>query len=339
MFITAGEYKTSAGKFSDNLVNELINTVASSFRVEKTHQAEARKLANETRSRKIVYVEDYLRRKIDPALVVTSIENNLSDGSFYVKVDNTEHDKKGYYRIKLDYTGRQILLMDRVLEKSILQSELIRLLDMYNGKTVTKSVTNEDNMTVIIESRENEFSPKVTRTYRINVTFENDNIAWNSTRLAYSEDLMWECGQFVDSLFPGDTSVYFSDDSVFKDLAPYVNKEVAYRFMVYAKTNDASGFQVISMNPRSSLFITSGEFITLDRMVKKIKMKTGMGNSSASGENYDFDPETFILTLPIPGDRNNSVGKNPETEKNTAVEHFKIYYHADNGIIDFKKLD
>lgn len=327
MFITAGEYKTTDGQFNDTQINELINAVAASFRLESTQESESRRISGETRNRKIVFVEDYLKQLIDPGLVVAAVEKTQPDKTLFVTVVNT--GESGFYKIKLDYPGRQIEVVDSVLKRDILNSELVNLMEQYKSKVITNAVQNESSMTITIESRENQISARVVRTYRVDVSFVKNNVTWQSVRLAHQEDYMREGGLYVKSLLPPGTKVYFSNDYVFKDLEPYRQKEIKYRLMTYAQSDDASGFLVLSMNPRSSLFTAEGGFIPLEHAIDNIMTKYGINYLRHSPNAFSFNPETFILTLSAA----DSSGKDAK------VEQFKIFYNLETGMLEYKKVN
>ncbi len=324
MFITAGEYRTTAGQFDDVRINELINLVADSFRLESTPESEARRISGETRNRKLVFVENYMRRLIDPGLVITSVEKTYPDQTFFVTVGNSADS--GYYRIKLDYPNRQVEILGSVLKRNILNNELRRLKVLHGDKIIIGTTQNESKMTLAIESRENLISAKVTRTYQVNISFDHNRISWQTVRLAHQEDYMWECGLYIKSLMPSGTDVFFSGSNVFKDLSPYRQKGLKYRFMTYAQSDNISGFLLLSMDPGSTIFAMDSGLMTMTYVIDNINSKYGTAYSSTSPDHYSFDPETFILTL----------SSSEDGAKGAVTERFRIFYHLEKGRMDYE---
>ena len=326
MFITAGEYKTVDGRFNNAQINELINIVANTFRHESTIDSEARRISGETRNRKLVFVEKYLKRLIDPGLVVTSVEKTQPDKTLFVTVGNSQ--ESGFYKIMLDYPNRKIEIVDSVLKRDILRSELTRLREQHKDKIITNTVQNESNMTLTIESRENQISEPEARSYRVNVSYVNNSVTWQSVRLAHQEDYMWECGLYVKSFFSRDTEVYFTGSNVFTNLEPYRQKGLKYRLMTYAHSVDEPGFMLLSMDPNSSLFTLESGFYTMEYVVDKIVTQYALDYKSHSSDTFSFDPETFILTLTTTCNSDND----------TKVDKFKIYYNLEKGILEYERV-
>jgi hypothetical protein len=104
MFITTGEYHAKDGSFLDKKTNELINLAASSFGLENTPESEKRRLEGESRNRKLVFAENYLKRLIDPKLKITSVGKIQPDGSTTVIAGNTADS--GYYRTHARLPGK-----------------------------------------------------------------------------------------------------------------------------------------------------------------------------------------------------------------------------------------
>lgn len=327
MFLTTGEYKTTGGRFNDTQINDMMNTVAASFHLESTPESETRKISGETRNRKLVFVEDYLKQRIDPKLVVTAVEDTQPDNSMFVTVGNSK--ESGFYKIKLDYPNRQIAVMDSVLKRDILHSELTSLIEQYKDKAIIYTAQNEDSMTLTIVSRESQLPAYVARTYRVDASFVNGGVIWQSVRLAHQEDFMLECGLYVKSLLSPDAKVYFSNKNVFKDLEPYRQKGLKYRLMTYAQSDGASGFQPLLMDSRNSLFTAEGSFIPLEHVVDNIKVKYGIKYLKDSPDSFSFDPETFILTLVV------SSGKG----KDTSIKKFKVSYNLETVELEYAMVN
>jgi hypothetical protein len=326
MFITSGEYKTSNGVFSDARVNELINIAASSFRLETTPESEARRMAGEIRNRKLVFVEKYLKQIIDPNLSITSVDRLQPDRTFFVTVKNS--GESGFYKMKLDYQNRQVEIIDFVLKRTILKAELEKLKKLYSGKIIETAIQNESNMTLIIETRENAESERVTRTFKVSASTAGNKVEWQTVRLAHQEDYMWECENYVKSLLSNDIMVYFQSD-VFTDMDAYRQNGINYPLMTYVSSSKKPGFLVLGIDPRSSIFTTKGSLIPLDSVVKNIKTEYGIKYLSSRPDAISFNPETFTLSLRTADRLGND----------TLIEKYKILYNLEKGIIEYKSLN
>jgi len=203
MFITVGEYKTKDGRFSEAQINDWINKVAASFRMETTKESEARSISGETRNRKIVFVENYLRQTINSKLAVTSVGKTQPDKTLFVAVGSTteggiDYTKdSGIYKIKLDYSNRKIEIVNRILWRDILLKELASLLNQYQGKIIMNTSINEPNMTITIKSRDNQSSAPVTRTYRINISLTDNDVGWETVQIALQAYFRLESGLYA----------------------------------------------------------------------------------------------------------------------------------------------
>ncbi len=327
MFITAAEYKTSNGLFNDVRVNDLINMVASSFHLETTPEAEARRIAGETRNRKLVFVEKQLKQMIDPKLIITSVDKLQPDGTFFATVRNTA--MSGFYKIRLDYQNRQVAIVNSILKRDILNDELEKLKGFYSRKIIVDIVKDERNMTLILTTRENVESENVVRTFKVDASTSDGQVVWQTIRLAHQEDYMWECENYIKSLSSADAKIYFQAGTVFTDIDPYRKSGIEYRLMTYVHTSKVSGFLVLGMDPRSSLFTTKGDLIPLDKIVKEIRATYGIKYLSSQPDAISFDPETFILALKTA----NRLGND------TLIEKYKVSYNLDKGILEYISLN
>lgn len=327
MFITTGEYKSINGHFNEDTINFLINQVASSFRLEKTNESEERRISKESRNRKLIFTENYLKQLIDPKLIITSVGKIQSDSSMYVTVGNI--GDSGYYKLQLDYANKKIEVMDRVLKRDILRNELLVLKEKYEGKKIISTIQNEANMTITIESEDALFKTKLTRIYLVDILSGEGKISWKTKRIANFEDYVWECSLFVKSLFSVETNVSIYGKNVFKDLEIYRQKNLKYRLFVYTESKDHSGFLLLSMNPNTSTFSFESNFIPLDLVIDKIKVRYGIKEVNRSAGPGTFDPETFILSLPVSEDNGTAV----------STQQFKIYYNLDNSVLEFEKIN
>lgn len=326
MFITSAEYRTQSGQFSETEINSLLNSVASSFRLEDTPEARERTASGESRNRKLIFVEKYLKEKLDSRLKITSVGKIQPDNTMYVTAANTGDE--GYYKIWLDYPGRQVELVDRVLKRDILRSEADRLLQQYAGKKIISETEDSSKMIITIKYQDNNFSVELTHVYLVQVSQDSGRLSWETVRIANQEEYIRECSLYVQSMLSSDTKVYVYGDSVFKDLDIYRQKKLQYRVFTYAQNTSESGFLLMSMNPVTSIFVPEGNFVPMDYVIRQIEEKYGV-EAVRTGDYYKFDPVTFTLTLSVSGDPHGKAG----------TRQFMVYYNLDNDVIDYEPLE
>jgi hypothetical protein len=328
MFITTGEYHAKDGVFLDKNTNELINLVASSFGLENTPESEKRRLEGETRNRKLVFVENYLKRLIDPNLKITSVENIQPDGSTTVIVDNTEDS--GYYRIMLDYHAGHVEVLDRVLKSEILEMETNRLKEKFAGGEITGIIKNESNMTILIECEDNITKTRISRVYQVRVSADGGKFSRNTVRIAGIDDYIQECNLFIRSVFSADAEVHIYGGSTFSNLDIYAGKGLRYPVFTYCRSKDKNleGFMTLLMDPVTNSFVLENDFVPLDYFIDKIEKEYGVITAKTAGSVH-FDPETFCLSF--------SVGDGGAGES-SGTGQFKIYYNPEKHIIEYERL-
>ncbi len=346
MYVTAGEYRTKNGYFDDENINKMIGLVISSFQTHDTPESEARALAGETRSRKLVFLENTLRDLYDPYLIVIPAENTQPDGTTIVAVENTS--VSGYYKVRLDYAARKVEVLERVLKRNILLTELARLSVQFDGLTITKAYHNEAKMTVSIESIEDKNSAvgtkpaKVLHTFAVNASPKDGNIIWNTVKVADQEDYIVKCKAFVSSKFKSDVDVYLFGDNLFNNVDVYLQKGVDYRMLAFYQGAGRSGFFLLSMNPATGEFTARKSFIPLAHIVEKTKYKYGIKNTETGSGLFSFDPETFVLNV-FTSENTASAGSDSSESAGSAglsldIQQFNVYYNPESDLIEFDKV-
>ncbi|MGE5614023.1 MAG: hypothetical protein ACM3XR_06410 [Bacillota bacterium] len=328
MFITTGEYHAKDGSFLDKKTNDLINMVASSFGHENTPESRKRMLEGESRNRKIVLAEKYLKHLIDPHLKITSVGKLHPDGSTTVTVDNSADS--GYYRIMLDYPARHVEVLDRVLKREILETETNRLREKFKGVRITGIIRNEPNMTILIECEDDITRTRISRVYQVKVSGDRGNFSWNTRRIAGIEDYMQECNLFIKSILSPDAEVYIYGGNTFPGIDIYAHKGLKYPVFTYCRSRekDLEGFMALLMDPVTNSFSLAKGFVLLDYCIDKIEKQYGIKASKTAGS-MQFDPETFTLRLPV----EDGAGKF------TGTECFKIFYNPEKRIVEYERIN
>lgn len=346
LYITTGEYRTKNGYFDDENINNMINLVISSFQTQDTPESEARALAGETRNRKLVFLENTLRDRYDPYLIVLPAENTQPDGTTIVEVKNTR--VSGYYKVRLDYAARKVEVLERVLKRNILLSELDRLSAQFDGLPITGTYRNETKMTVSIESIEDKNNAvgakpaKVLHTFAVNARPKDGSIIWNTVKVASQEDYIAKCKAFVSSKFKSDVDVYLFGDNVFNDVDVYQQKSVDYRILAFYQGAGRSGFFMLSMNPATGAFTARKSFIPLAHIVEKTKYKYGINNTETGSDLFSFDPKTFVLNV-FTSENTASAGLDSSESTSSSrlsfdMQQFNVYYHLESDLIEFDKV-
>ena len=346
LLVTAGEYRTKNGYFDDDSINNMIDMIISSFQIHNTPESEARALAGETRNRKLVFLENTLRVLYDPYLIVLPAENIQPDGTIIVAVENTS--VSGYYKVRLDYAARKAEVLERVLNRNILLSELDRLRTQFDGLTITGTYRNETKMTISIESIEENNNAagtkpaKVLHNFAVNARAKDGSIIWNTVKIADQEDYIARCKAFVSSKFESDVDVYLFGNNIFSDVDIYQQKGVDYRVLAFYQGTGRSGFFMLTMNPATGVFTARKSFIPLAHIVEKAKYKYGIKNTETGSGLFSFDPETFVLNIFT---SENTAYAGPDSSESNGseglsfdVQHFNVYYNLESDLIEFTKV-
>ena len=173
MFISVSEYAALNGSMSDPAINTLIENIAASFKYDETYESYERDSFGETRNRKVVLLENILKKQLGPDAKIVQAVNASISGSYYIMVENIEDS--GYYRVKPDFTNSSLLIEERVLKK--------------------------------------------------------------------------DCKSFLEEYLSTDVDVYFASGDEFKDIENYRNGNGHYTTVVYAESNNMSGFFVLEIDP------------------------------------------------------------------------------------------
>ena len=323
MFITIGEYETEDGRIKDKSVNSAINAVASSFRLEDTPEVTARTAAGETRNRKIVFIEDWLKTNIDPEIKVASAENTAADGSIYIKA---VLGSGGYYRVKPDFEKGTLELLSSTLTSTIFKTELDKLKAAYEKRIITGVKTDEAAMITSIDSSASKGSPAVTRTYRVNLDFSGDGVNWETVRADHAGELKQECRSFLSLLLSAQADVQFSGDNAFRDIDAYERNHVVFRTLVHVRQSSIDGFFVLEIDP-SNDNIQAIFFKPMEAVLKELDDRYGHSRKGYAITDLSFDDKSFVLRLSL------------ESEENGAskAEDIKVLYNKEKMVIDYDK--
>jgi len=189
MFIIAGEYMIKDGRFSDIRINGWVSELVASFRIETTKESEARRISGESRNRKIVFVENYLKQAFNSNITISSVGKIQPDNTLFVAVSSTTEggveyvNESGFYKVKLDYLNRKVELVNRILNRDIIRKELDILIKRYQDKIIMNVYINEPDMTITVKSLENESSTPVTNVYHVNTSLTGNNVEWKTVQL------------------------------------------------------------------------------------------------------------------------------------------------------------
>jgi hypothetical protein len=323
MFIAVGEYETDNGRIKYEDVNSAVNAIASSFRAGAAAESGERAAAGETRNWKVVFIENWLKTSIDPELKIASVEDTAPDGSIYVQVVNT--GESGYYRVKPDFGNRRLEILDSTPAAIILNTELGKLKETYGKRIITGTYIDEAAMTISIDSRMNENSPVLRRTYRVDVTpAEGGGINWETVRANHAEELKRECEAFLSFLLASDIDLQFSYQDVFKDIEAYERRNMLYRTLVHVQTGSLDGFFILEIDP-SDDDITAASYKSTEQLIKDIGYTYEYGLNGYETANADFDGKSFALRLTLKS-------KSDGSEK---TEVIKLRYNQEKMTIEY----
>lgn len=324
MLIAVGEYEAADGRLKDTTMNSIINAIASSFRIDDTVESSIRVAAGETRNRKIVFIEDWMKTNIDPKLKVTEVEKTAADGSIYVKVAAGEN---GYYRVKPDFEKGGLKILDFMFNITILKSELEKLKDGYKDRIITGTMINIPTSAITIESQADISSPILARTYRVDISCTENGIRWETVRANHAEELRNECRSYLSFIFSADINMQFSQADAFKDIESCRQNKMKCDALVHLQFNSIDGFFILEVDPENDK-IRPVSFKPMDLVLKEIDEKYGYGKNGFEITESSFNSESFVLSLTL-GSKADGALK---------FESVKVLYNQKDKTVDYSKL-
>jgi hypothetical protein len=167
---------TSTNSVIDPQLKTVISQIASSFKLENTPESASRIASGETRNRKLIFIENYLKSKLGKSVVVSSASYA---GSPYDVLASAEGGVSAFYMLKMDFDKSQIEIKDQKNKSDIINGATEDLKSLYRGKVIESITSNINNMTLTIKYRTEKFSSAEYRTYKVDVSYEGGKFTWD----------------------------------------------------------------------------------------------------------------------------------------------------------------
>lgn len=245
MFISVSDYaEINRDLYGDDLF-AAINTIGNSFSHETTKEYLQRRLQGETRNRRIVFIEEHFKRAFGASASIQWASDLESGDDILIALDGVP--EKGYYRVKPDYTGNDLQIVERLLKSEVLNEASQELKDMY-GKTEIKEITvNEESMTLNVSFSNNSFSPVINAAYSIVPELQNGKLDWKLEK-NYDYDLLKSnCINFIEEGLSPSLKAYFPSQSELEQAGSTQDRKYYY-VPVYTESDTSAGYFVLGIN-------------------------------------------------------------------------------------------
>lgn len=115
--VSVADYATEEGRISHESLDKAVNFISSSFKLENTWEALIRTIIGETRNRKVLFIEDFFKKKYGQDAYVTSTINLNSANDILVNLDGVP--ERGFYRVNLNYQEKKVEVVSSLLKSDI----------------------------------------------------------------------------------------------------------------------------------------------------------------------------------------------------------------------------
>ena len=249
LFITVSQYLTLDGVVYDNELKSILKGIGSTYGMVDPESMIKNQITGEAARNVIEAVQTYFKRILrldaevkNPAYIDSSKE------SIMVQVDGIPDS--GYYIIatKYDPSGN-LFLMDRILNRDILDEAVSVLKRRYSEKDVWQIETDDEEMTLKITYRDDPEAEFVKKNYRVSVDRSHSNFNWKLERIDYSNTLADYCEIYLENFLSKAVNVYFqaSDEelgnSIYKD---FTEKQYV---SLYTEFGNSSGYFILGIDP------------------------------------------------------------------------------------------
>lgn len=170
----------SSGNLEHPGIREALDLLATSFTLLDTPQLLDRQKKGEDRNRKVVFLEEFLRKSLGGKAVVEFAINAASGEFVHVAVSHTNAD--GFYKMKLDYGKKQAVIAGRILYSDILEIEWKKLQSMYKGKTILRKQLDHKALTLTVEYRDHDKQPVRKSLYQIKTRLTPEGPQWETVK-------------------------------------------------------------------------------------------------------------------------------------------------------------
>ncbi|MCX7710107.1 MAG: hypothetical protein N2484_09675 [Clostridia bacterium] len=247
LFITVSDYMATNGRIFNKSLSSDLNIIAGSFGLENAQEYLLRKNKGETRNKKIVLIEDFLKQSLNRNINIDSIECLDSKQNLLVSAD-TGNDAMIYW-IKADYDKKEFIIQESMNKKEILKSISEGLKQIYSDKTIDEIKPDERTMSIEVKFHDAGQLSSTTRNFQITGYLRNNSIQWKLDRKNYSSAIKNDCKEYIEKLLGTKARVYFDPEQDFNEYGKAKEKSQPYYVTVYTQFGELSGYFVLKVAP------------------------------------------------------------------------------------------
>lgn len=176
-FVNISEYAASNEKVFNSETRSIVNLIANSFKLENTPEYLERKLEGEKRNRKLVFIENYLRKTLGENAHIVKASYLYSLNDVFADIENGTNS--GYYRISMDFDRKEIKTVSKISRFEVMQAVQKDLRNQFKNKLLVNIVPNPSSMTVDVIYLDSKTFQPVKKTYEIRVRVIDGDFCWD----------------------------------------------------------------------------------------------------------------------------------------------------------------
>ncbi len=249
MFISVSQYMTINGALYDINLGEILKTISGTFGLVDPETLIKDELIGESAKRVIDAVKSYFKSSFRLDVEVKNpAYMDPSRKSIMVLVEGIPDS--GYYIISTELKNDNLQLLQRILNRDILREAVSLLESRYSEKKVRDIETNEKDMTLKIEYRNNQDLQYIEKNYCIAVDRSNNNFNWKLERIDHSKTIMDYCEIFLENFVSKSVDIYFRNSDIDFSKSTYTEAKKQY-IPVFAEFGNTSGYFILEINPET----------------------------------------------------------------------------------------
>ena len=245
MSVSVADYASNEGKISNESLNSALNFITGSFKLEDTAEYVVRMITGETRNKKVIFIEDFFKQQFGMAAYVVSTQSLGSSSDVLVNLEGT--DERGFYRIKLDYEGKRVEIIDTVLKSQIMDkcSELIG--DLFGSSA---QITFPSRNTFLLDSQRQSGGSF----YYTPVYVEGNSLPGYALLKVnpLSGDVEFESYKSVEELYSDVTELYQVPFDGFRMVSCRIDDEDKFNILVFSISENGNAFRINRLDIRNT---------------------------------------------------------------------------------------
>jgi hypothetical protein len=323
MFASVNESAAAGGRINSQEVNTLVNVVMSSFHLENTPESAARRESGETRNKKIVSLENMLKKQLGYGLRVTSITKTAKDGSLYATIDGISD--RGYYKVLPDFSRETVTILDKTLKQDLMLAAIQKVFENSKLTEMSSIGLNTEDMSFSVVSDDSQPNSLILKDYRINVELTENGLSWETEFDRHADFLRSKIEKYMKNLFKYNSTIYFASEEEFNDIEYYRKDNCSYYTAIYMKLSANEVCFTLEVNPWSDDIRIVG-FKAAKDIVDDIIRKYGSENDWPLVSDYYFDVENQVIHIYL--------GNSDDTSDTSTEVRYKV--HLDPETLEFR---